>query len=321
MLAGTLSELAAPHRGQLQHQQSSARGLRESNAGGVKMRSSFDCPANCPRSDQWSRVQSGPSPAHTPAQGDPMHRIGKRTHILASAALAVCVCVLQHHAVAQIPLIPVYDGTRWLQMFEMLKDVRRMTGQVQSALTQVQNAARGLGGGNIVEDILIAHRNLTGDLDAISYRMDTVSAQFRQVFPDREAARNVAPDDAQRLRAGWDREIQQSGLAATRAQTSLARLEQNSRSAAEILERSKTAVDGDEGSRLAKLQALNQMLGVINSDLTALSTTIAASQRVNSDVAAAQVSDESLEAARAERMRRDYTRDEPLPDVQLEILR
>ena len=150
----------------------------------------------------------------------------------------------------------------------------------------------------------------------------TVTTQFRAVFPSEEAARNVAPQDVDAVRQGWDRELHQSALAASRAQSALTTIERNTSSARDILERSKeSSGSADEGSRLAKLQALVQMLGVINSDMTTLATAIAASERVTADTAAAEVSDESLDEARAERMMRDYTTQEPIPQLEAPVLR
>jgi hypothetical protein len=240
---------------------------------------------------------------------------------LLASAIAVALCARAQPADAFLPVIPVEDLGRLAATAKMIADAVRVTTQISGALTHIQNAAIGLGGGNLVDDILIGHRNLTDDLHSISYSIETISTQFGAVFPTREAASHVSPSDAAQLRNNWDQELHQSALAASRAQSSLSRMEDNSRSAVTILERSKATAGSDgEGSRLAKLQALVQMLGVVNSDLTTLGTTIATTERVNADAAAADVSDESLEAARAERMMRDYAKEEPIPDVQLDIL-
>jgi len=222
-----------------------------------------------------------------------------------------------------LPPIPVFDLARWWDMFYMLKEVERITAKVQAAQKHLENAAASLGGGNLVDDILIGYRYLTTDLRSISYSIDTVTTQFETIFPNQEAAANVAPSDVPELRSNWDHEIQQSGLAAARAQTALSRIDSNTQSAIEILERSKTTTGdtSDEGSHLAKLQALVQMLGIVNSDLTTLATTLAASERVNSEVAAAEAADQDLGDAQAERMLRDYSTPQPIPDIDPRILR
>ena len=231
--------------------------------------------------------------------------------------LAVVIATSTAAWALPIPVIPVVDVERAVQTAAMLRDVIATTAKVNAALDHLRNAATSLGGGNLVQDILIGQRYLTADIRAISYSMETVSAQYQAVFPDAEAARNVSAADAAELRNNWDQEIQQSSLAASRAQASLSRLDANTKSAADILERSMATTGGtnDQGSELAKLQALVQMLGVINSDLTTLSTTIATTERLNTAVAAAESSDEAVEAAKAERMLRDYAAPEPIPTV------
>lgn len=247
-----------------------------------------------------------------------MERIERR-HLVAGA-LAIVLCARSRPASAWV--IPVEDVTRWWAMFEMLKGVKDITGQVSASLQHVQNAAAGLGGGNLVDDILLGYRRLTADISAVDYRIDTITRQFETVFPSKEAATHVAPSDVEGLREGWNREIHQSGLAAARAQAALSTVERNTASAQAILERSKASTGGanDEGSRLAKLQAVVQMLGVLNSDLANLATVIATTERVNASVAAAAASDEDLEAAKAERMMRDYTKTETIPDVDQRLL-
>jgi conjugal transfer/entry exclusion protein len=218
--------------------------------------------------------------------------------------------------------VPVIDLSRWLKMYLMLEDVKHLTEQVSASLTHLQNAAATLGGGNLVDDILIGQRYLTADLHSISYSIDTVTTQFETVFPSQQAAADIAPSDVEALRSNWDGEIQESGLAAARAQSALSRIETNTQSAIAVLERSQATTGGtsDEGSQLAKLQALVQMLGIINSDLTTLATTLAASERVNADVAASEASDQDLETAKAERMLRDFAAPQTIPEIDPRLL-
>lgn len=225
---------------------------------------------------------------------------------------------------AQLPiLVPVYDQFRWFDMYYMLIDVRKLTGQVGAALRHVRNAAVSLGGGNLVDDILIAERYLTADIGSISYGIDTVTTQFETVFPNHDAATRLPPSDVVAVRRGWDDEIHGSAMAAARAQTALSRMDTNTRAALDILQRSQatTGDAADEGSALAKLQALVQMLGIINSDLTTLATTLTAAERVNVDMVAAETSDNELQAAEAQRMLRDSDARQTIPEIDPRILR
>jgi conjugal transfer/entry exclusion protein len=245
-----------------------------------------------------------------------------KRHLLASA-LALVIAIRPEPAPALLPPIPVFDVARWGDMYLMLKEVEKITAKVRAAQAHIENAAASLGGGNLVDDILSGHRYLTSDIRSISYSIDTVTTQFETLFPNQEAAAHVDPSDVPALQSSWDQEIQQSGLAAARAQTALSRIDSNTRSAMAILERSKATTGGtsDEGSKLAKLQALVQMLGIVNSDLTTLATTLAASERVNSEVAAAEASEQALGDAQVERMLRDYRANQPIPEIDARILR
>jgi hypothetical protein len=244
----------------------------------------------------------------------------KKRHLL-GAALALAV--LRPEPARAVPALPVVDIKRGLQMVELLKDAKNLTDRVSASLAHIRNAAATLGGGNLVDDILISQRYLTGDLHSISYSIDTVTQQFEAVFPSQEAAHDVAPSDVAPLRGGWDAELQESGLAAARAQTALSQIDTNTKSAVDILERSKATTGGtsDEGSQLAKLQALVQMLGIVNSDLTTLATTLAASERVNAEVAASEASDQDLTGEQSQRMMRDYSTRQPIPEIDPRILR
>lgn len=204
-------------------------------------------------------------------------------------------------------VIPVYDPGRFLEMAGLLVQVAELTQTLTNGLTQLQNSARALGRGNLVDAILIGHRDITSDLRSISYRMETVSSQFRRVFPDEQAVQNTPSSDVAELRSGWNQEIHHSALAASRAQSALSTIEQNTTSANAILDASKTTTQNDEGSQLAKLQAVVQMLGVINSDLTTLASTIATTERVNTSLAATEASEHDVATDQARRMMRGYS--------------
>jgi conjugal transfer/entry exclusion protein len=207
-------------------------------------------------------------------------------------------------------------------MLALLNQVQSLKNALQGGLTQLQNAATRLRGGNLVDDILIGHRNITADINAISYSIETVSTQFQRVFPNDEAVRNTPPSDVADLKNGWDREIHQSGLAAARAQSSLSIIERNTASANQILESSKATTQNNEGSELAKLQAVVQMLGVINSDLTTLATTIATTERVNASLAGAEASEYDVSVERSRRLRQGYADPTPnIPEIDSRFLR
>lgn len=204
--------------------------------------------------------------------------------------------------------IPVLDASRVAQLVEQLRQMAQLYSQLSTGLNALENAAKRLGGGRLVDDILLGHYSLAGDLQTIGYHLETVNRQFERVFPTEEAVRNTRPSDVAELSRGWDREIDQSSLAAARAQTTLSTIETNTRSVQAILERSQRAEQGDQGSQLAKLQALVQMIGVLNSDIGTLAATLATTERVNAALAGSEVSEARITAERRRRLLRGHGR-------------
>jgi len=150
-------------------------------------------------------------------------------------AASVFLAAVRPRAASAI-VIPVYDPGRFIEMVALLGQVAQLTETLRNGLTQLENSARALGRGNLLDAILIGHRDITSDLRSISYRMETVSSQFRRVFPNDQAVQNTPASDIAELRSGWNQEIHHSALAASRAQTALASIERNSTSANAILD-------------------------------------------------------------------------------------
>jgi P-type conjugative transfer protein TrbJ len=221
-----------------------------------------------------------------------------RRNWLAGAATVALALVVQP-ASAQIP---VYDPSRYLSMVRQLQKAAQVFQQLSSGAQLLQNAARKLPTSfRSVEDILLGVRTLTGDVNAIGYRIETVSRQFHALFPDEAAVHDTDPRDTAELSERWDREIHMSALAAERSQTTLSRIDTNTRSARDLVQSS-----SNNDSVVAQLQVLVQMIEVINSDLASLSTTLDATERVNSTLAATQASSREVEKERRRRLLQAY---------------
>lgn len=229
---------------------------------------------------------------------NPMTHDDPRRKWLAAAATAALALIV-HPAGAQIP---VYDPSRYLSMVRQLQKAAQVFQQLSSGAQFLQNAARKLPTSfRSAEDILLGVRTLTSDVNAIGYRIDTVSRQFHSLFPDEAAVHDTDPRDTAELSERWDREIHMSALAAERSQTTLSRIDANTRSARELVQSS-----SNDDSVVAQLQALVKMIEIINSDLATLATTINATERVNSTLAATQVSSREVEEERRRRLLRAY---------------
>lgn len=228
-----------------------------------------------------------------------------RRHVLA-APLVLLAAVTVPASPARA--FPVFDGSRFAALINSLTEMANLYEALQGTLSRLERAGKTLGSGRLLDGTLLVHRQLTSDVRTIGYRLQTVSDQYNRVFPTEEAIQNTTPAESAALARGWNQEIHQASLVAARSQTTLSQLEANTRSTAEIVRRAAETEDGGEGSHLAKLQALVQIIGVLNSDLQNLSTALAATERVNTSIAASQASSRALAAERSRRTMRNYSR-------------
>jgi type IV secretion system protein TrbJ len=222
----------------------------------------------------------------------------RRALVTAAAALALA-CVGRSASAAGVPVV---DMSRWTAMKSVLDQATSMLNQLQAGANLLQDASARLPRSiSSFDDILLGMRRLTSDVDAIGYRMETVTRQFKRMFPDKEAVQDIQPREMNTLQEGWDQEIHMASLTAARSQTTLSTIDTNTRSAKDVLERS-----SNQKSAVAQLQAMVKMIEIINSDLANLATTISASERVNSTLAVTEVSSREVAAERRRRLLKAY---------------
>jgi P-type conjugative transfer protein TrbJ len=227
------------------------------------------------------------------------------------------LAIFSRPAAAWFPIvIPVEDVTRFVQMIEQLRQAANLVTQLERGVSALQNASQRLTDlPQSPEEALRYYRDLSSDLNTIGYRIDTITRQYHRIFPDEAAIKNTSAKDARDMSESWDREIYLSSLAAHRSQSSLKSIEGNTRTTAQLLERS-----NGSSSAVAQLQALVRMIGVINSDLELLSVTIAATERVNSSLAAHDASSRDVVAERRRRLLEDYARPAPQEGISPDFL-
>lgn len=237
---------------------------------------------------------------HSPAIAAPLKTAPRRALIGGCSALAAVL--LTRRAKALIPAIPVYDPGRFVAMLEALDRASDVFDQLSAGAGLLESAAHRLPtSARSVEDVMLSVRSLTSDVNAIGYRIDTVTRQYKALFPDEAAVRNTEPREMAELTQGWERELHLSSLAAQRSQTTLSRVDSNTRAARDVL-----ASSAGQSSAVAQLQALVQMIEIINRDLVELSTTLNATERVNSSLAATEVSSREVIAERERRLLEAY---------------
>jgi type IV secretion system protein TrbJ len=151
--------------------------------------------------------------------------------------------------------------------------------------------------------------SIVGDAQALGFRIDSLNHDFRKLFPAERDFKNVRYSDYDVMYSRWQNELQTSAQIAMRAQANAAQLEENARATTSLLVASRSA-DGE----VRQLQTVVQMLSVVQSQLTTLTQTISAAERVNSNMAAAAASEKLMEREARRRRRTNYTsRGAPVP--------
>jgi hypothetical protein len=214
----------------------------------------------------------------------------------------------------------VTDPAMLLSLKSELDQMIAIGKNLEGQLDALRQAAQQLGRGNLLDDIVLSERLIRSNTQQINYSIETVSRQYHRVFPNEAAIKDTSSADRTAVGRGWQNELHQSALAAERSQTTLARLDSNTRAAQSLLDRSQASGEPGQGSQLAALQAVVQMLGVINSDVATLATTIAATERVNTLATTGQVTDDAGAAERRRQLLQRYDRSESIPDVDSRVL-
>jgi conjugal transfer/entry exclusion protein len=152
----------------------------------------------------------------------------------------------------------------------------------------------------LLADSELAYSTLMGSVRAIGHTVAAVNRDFNTVFPsDLSHAKN---SDFDPLVAGWQTEILGSSLVAARAQTSLATLSKNTTEASAILTRSGAAT-----GQVAQLQAIVQMLAVIQGQTNLLVQALDTAGRVTTDMAASSAAERILSREKKRRNLQNYT--------------
>ncbi len=155
----------------------------------------------------------------------------------------------------------------------------------------------------------IAYEQLTRDINGIGYTMTSINDRFRSVYAS--DYRSTSSSDLNGKYSQWNNEILSSAEVAARAQSTISTLKNNSDNARAILNNS-AAADG----QVAQMQAIVQMLGVIQSQNNSIIQSLATAGRVTANVAAAGASEEHLSRERKRRNLEGYTdRGPPVPPM------
>lgn len=148
---------------------------------------------------------------------------------------------------------------------------------------------------------------LTRDINAVGYTLDDINRNYRTAFP---STYQMAPTESfEGTRTRWQNEVLSSALVAARAQSELAALQSNTDQAVAIVSASRGAP-----GEVAQLQAVVQMLGVMQSQMKMLVEDLVTVGRVQTNAAAAAASDRQMSREIHRRNLLNYTdRGAPVP--------
>lgn len=194
------------------------------------------------------------------------------------------------------------------QLKSMLSSMDDQLGAMNTMLSKLDGASlRSMM--DLIHSNEIAYDQLTRDVNGIGYTMTSVNDQFRSVYAS--DYRSASSSSLNGKYPQWSNEILSSAEVAARAQSTISTLKTNSENARTILSNS-AASDG----QVAQMQAIVQMLGVIQSQNNSIIQSLATAGRVTANVAAAGASEEQLSRERKRRNLAGYTdRGPPVPPM------
>ena len=232
-------------------------------------------------------------------------RVLLRVRLAVAAAVAVLVSPQPVHAdlfggdVAELAAIlteTVSQGSTLTQQLTRLSDQITLMRQALSTLDPASYASIL----NLVNRSELDYSQLVSNVNSVGYTLSSVNADFQQAFPTDFSSTSMPNIGA--LYGKWQNEIWDSTLVAARTQSVLSTLRDNTNNAAMILSSSQSA----EGT-VAQLQAVVQMLGVMQSQTNSLLQSLATTGRVVATTAAASASDRQLSLEKKRRNLAGYT--------------
>jgi len=191
-----------------------------------------------------------------------------------------------------------------IQQIEMMKT--QLQRQLQQLKTLDPTSFAGIE--RSVQTINGTFAAIQGDVNIVKWDVQAINRDFEQLFP--KDWKKFRASDYDNHYVTWNQEIASSTKAAAHAQASIAQLQDINGVTASALSASRGA-DGE----VRQLQALNQQLGALASQLTILINNIATTGRVTTELAAVAVSEKQAQRDLSDQMRQGFTDPGPPPTV------
>ena len=185
------------------------------------------------------------------------------------------------------------------QQIELMKD--QIQNQVQTLRSIDPRSLASLQ--NLLSQGQLTYNVIRSDVNSVGFSVQEVNRDFDGLFPkDKDKWKTVRYADFDNYYGRWNSEVTSSSKSAERAQAALVIAERNNQAIAQILNQ----VGGADGE-VRQLQLVNQQLGVIHSELSALLQNLATMGRVMANMAAASSGEKMLTREAKLRRRDGYT--------------
>lgn len=201
--------------------------------------------------------------------------------------------------VAELAALLTETLSQGVTLGEQLTQLKIQVDALNTMLSQLDpasaNAVLGL-----INDTTFNYQSLVGDIQSLGYTLQAVNADFASTFPtdySKTPASSFAP-----IYDEWQAQIWSSALVAARTQGVLSTIHQNADEAAMVL-----AASASSSGQVAQLQAVVQMLGIVESQNNSLLQSLATTGRVIAMTASTGASDRQLARERKKRNLAGYT--------------
>lgn len=223
--------------------------------------------------------------------------------------------------------IPVMDLTNFAQnlisaiqsILSVINDGQQLINQGRQISNQLKsldnlgssmfNSVNSLADGNVqdLNDLLLEAEN-------IKFNANQVGTQFDAMFPPQTEWSSVPIEQYEPEFNKWNNDLSDAARFSMKAQTVVNRVRDNYDRIRQILNQSNGA-DGE----VRQIQAANQSLAVVSSQLGDITQTLVAGQRVAATTAAVAASEKRAQAESSKRLWTDYAEKGPNPTVVTEL--
>ncbi|MCK5233044.1 MAG: hypothetical protein KAR13_22415, partial [Desulfobulbaceae bacterium] len=203
-----------------------------------------------------------------------------------------------------------------MKIISMGKNVSNQVSQIGHQYTIILNQLKQLerlGGNcaaynNLLKAIGVDLKVLTGSsLDEIGYSSN-IDSKWKEFFPDDYS--QLTMDEWDTYISKWDTLLKGVAQNAATAQKSMARVQENTLRAQEVLTKSTAA-----GGEVAQMQALNQQVALSNAALNDLMTVSATTGRVLASGAAREAAEREVGRTASANLMQNYTDKGAAPDM------